>query len=51
MAVEVIKLEKMYRCTSSDTKPTNPAWLRLVETDTGQHYIWNGTSWVVYQEA
>ena len=33
-------------CLSSDTKPTgNVDWL-LFETDTGNRFLWNGSSWV-----
>lgn len=51
MAVAVFSLTRAYMCLSTDVKPTNPAYPRLYEVDTGIHYAWNGSAWVVYQGA
>lgn len=51
MAVERFRRHRYYRCLSSDTKPTNPSFDVLVETDTGLWFVWSGTAWVAYQEA
>lgn len=48
MSVELLDLTKGYICLSSDTKPTSPSHDLLYETDTGIHYVWNGSAWVTY---
>jgi hypothetical protein len=48
MAVEVFQKGRVYRVLAADTKPTNPSYHLLVETDTGLHFCWNGTAWVSY---
>lgn len=50
MSVELLDLTKGYICLSTDTKPTAPSHDLLYETDTGIHYVWNGSAWVVYSE-